>query len=181
MTYKSTFFIFLVVLRFFLFPKRIELVRQIAERHADDGDDDVGDGRPNVQYLNEEFQAEVINEDVTDSDKKIPDNLRPAFQRRARETDMARHPEAREESDGELEHEGRDVGREGDETKVKHLSAEDEMVKNIVQHPLQNKVQATAGRITEQFETHHLAERRIEEVDELRQGAFHPGFYVAEG
>ena len=44
---------------------------------------------------------------------------------------------------------------------------EDEMVKHIVQHPLQNQVESTAGRITEQLEAHHLAERRIEEVDDL--------------
>ena len=48
----------------FFFPKRIKLVRQVAERHAEDGDDDVGDGRPNVQHLDEEFQTKIVNEDV---------------------------------------------------------------------------------------------------------------------
>ena len=85
---------------------------------------------------------------------------------------MACHPEAREEGDGELEHEGRDVGREGDETEVEDLLAEDVIVEDIVQHPLQDEVQAAAGRITEQLEAHHLAERRIEEVDDRSQGAF---------
>ena len=94
---------------------------------------------------------------------------------------MSRHPKACEEGNGELEHEGRDVGRESNETKVDYLLVEDVIIKDIVQHPLQHEVQATAGRITEQFETHHFAERRIEEVNELRQGAFHPGFYVSEG
>ena len=125
---------------FLFFPKRIELVRQIAERHADDGDDDVGDGRPNVQHFDEEFQAEVVNENVDDSDKEIPDNLRPAFQRRARKADVSRHPETREEGDGELEHKSRDMGREGNEAKVEDLTFEDEMIENIVQHPFQNEV-----------------------------------------
>lgn len=134
-----------------------------------------------MQHFDEEFQAEVVNENVDDSDKEIPDNLRPAFQRRARKADVSRHPETREEGDGELEHKSRDMGREGNEAEVEHLSAEDEMVENIIQHPLQNKVHTTAGRIAEQLEAYHLAERRIEEVDELCQSAFHPEFYVIEG
>ena len=94
---------------------------------------------------------------------------------------MPCHPEAREESDGKLEHESRNVGRESDEAEVEHMLVEDEMVENIVQHPLQNEVQAATGRITEQLEAHHLAERRIEEVDDRDQGAFNPFFYVLEG
>lgn len=94
---------------------------------------------------------------------------------------MARHPETRQEGDGELEHEGCNMGRKGNEAKVENLTFEDEMVENIVQHPFQNEVQATTSRITEQLEAHHLAERRIEEVDDRGQGAFNPFFYVLEG
>ena len=164
-----------------MFPKRIELVRQIAKRHADDGDDDVRDGRPNVQHFDEELQTEVVNENIANSDKEIPDHLCSAFQCGAREADVTRHPETRKESDGELEHEGRNVGRKGNKAEVKHLSVEDEMVENIIQHPLQNKVHTTAGRIAEQLEAYDFAERRIEEVDDRGQSAFHPGFYVFEG
>lgn len=67
-----------LILRFFIFPKRIELVRQIAERHAEDGDDDVGDGRPPLEHFDEEFQAEVVDEYVAYCDEEIPDNLCPA-------------------------------------------------------------------------------------------------------
>ena len=89
---------------------------------------------------------------------------------------MARHPEAREEGDGELEHESSDVGCEGDEAEVKDLALENKMVEHIIQHPLQHQVQAATSRITEQFKAHHLAERRIEEVDDRGQSAFYPGF-----
>ena len=168
-------------MKLFLFPKRIEFIRQIAESHADDGDDDIGDGRPNVQHLDEELQAKVVNEDVDNRHQEIPDNLRPTFQCGARETDVARHPETRQEGDGELEHKGRDMWCKGNEAKVENLTFEDEMIENIVQHPFQNEVQATAGRVTEQFEAHHLAERRIEEVDDRSQSAFYPRFYVLQG
>jgi len=94
---------------------------------------------------------------------------------------VARHPETREESDGELEYKGCNVGREGDEAEVKDLAFEDEMVENIVQHPFQNQIESTASRITEQLEAHELAERRIEKVDDRGQSAFYPGFYVFEG
>jgi len=134
-----------------------------------------------LEHLNEEFQAEIVDEDVADGHKEVPDNLRSAFQSRTRETDVACHPEARKEGDGELEHEGGDVRRESDETEVDDLFVEDEMVENIVQHPLQSQVQASAGCITEQLKAHHLAERGIEEVDDLGQGSFNPKFYVFQG
>ncbi len=94
---------------------------------------------------------------------------------------MTRHPETCQESNGKLEHEGRDMGREGNETKVEDLAFEDKMIENIVQHPLQHKIHSAASRITKQFTAHHLAERRIEEVDDRGQSAFYPGFYVFQG
>lgn len=94
---------------------------------------------------------------------------------------MARHPKTRQESDGELEHKGRDMGRKGNEAQVEDLAMEYKMVENIVQHPFQNKVQATASRIAEQLKAHHLAEWRIEEIYDLGQGAFYPRFYVFQG
>ena len=165
----------------FFFPKRIELIRQIAECHAEDGDDDVRNGRPPLEYLDKEFQAEVVDEDVAHSDEEIPHNLRSAAQGGTRKTDVSCHPETRQESDGKLEHESRDMGREGNEAEVEHLLMEDEMVENIVQHPFENEVQTSASRITEQLKAHHLAERRIEKVDDRGQGAFCPGFYVFQG
>ena len=70
------------------------------------------------------------------------------------------------------------MGREGNEAEVENLLMEDEMVENIVQHPFENEVQTSASRITEQLEAHHLAERRIEKVDDRGQSAFYPRFYV---
>ena len=85
-----------------------------------------------MQHLNEEFQAEIVQKDVADGHKEIPDNLRPTLQSRARETDVTRHPEPRQESDGELEHEGRDVGCEGDKTKVDNLLSKNKMIEHVV-------------------------------------------------
>ena len=85
-----------------------------------------------MEHLDEEFQAEIVDEDVADSHKEVPDNLCSAFQSRARETDVACHPEAREEGDGELEHKGSDVRRESDNTEVDDLGVKDEMIENIV-------------------------------------------------
>ena len=134
-----------------------------------------------MEYLDEELQAEIVDEDVAERHEEIPYDLRPATQGGARKTDMPCHPEAREEGDGELEHEGCNVGRESDETEVEHLSTENEMIEHIIEHPFQNQVEPTASRIAEQFEAHHLAERWIEEVNDRGQGAFRPGFYVLKG
>ena len=62
----------------FCFLERIKLIRQIAERHADNGDDDVGNSRPPLENFDEEFQAKVVDENITDSHKEISDYLRPA-------------------------------------------------------------------------------------------------------
>ena len=94
---------------------------------------------------------------------------------------MACHPESCEEGDGKFEHKSCDVRCKSDETKVKNLAFKDVMVEDIIQYPLQNQVESAASRIAEQFKTHHLAERRIEEVDDRGQRAFCPGFYVLEG
>ena len=93
---------------------------------------------------------------------------------------MPCHPEARKEGDGELEHKGGNVGRKGNETEVKHLGVKHIVIENVIQHPFQSQIQAATGRITKQLKAHHLAERRIKEVDDLGQSAFHPGFYVAK-
>ena len=157
-----------------------KLVAQIAERHADDWDDDVGDGRPPLEHFDEEFQAKIVDEDIANGDEEIPDNLRPATQSGAWETDVARHPEACQEGDGKLEDEGRNMGCEGYKAEVEDFGAENEMVKNVVQYPLQGQIESTASRVTKQLWAYELAERRVEEVNDRGQGAFHPGFYVAE-
>ena len=94
---------------------------------------------------------------------------------------MSRHPEARQEGDGELEDKGGDMRCERNEAEVEDLPFEDKMIEHIVQHPFQHEVQAAASRIAEQFEAHHLAEGRIEEVDDRGQSAFYPKFYVFQG
>ena len=65
---RNTFFIFFVVLWFLFFPERIKLVRQIAERYADDGDDDIRNSRPPLEDFDEEFQAEIVDKDVDNGD-----------------------------------------------------------------------------------------------------------------
>ena len=134
-----------------------------------------------MEHLDEEFQTEVIDKNIADSNKQISDNLGSASQSGARKTNMACHPEARQESNRKFEHKGCNVGREGDKTEVKNLAFEDEMVKHIIQYPLQRQIETAASTITKQFKAHHLAERRIEEVYDRGQSAFYPGFYVFEG
>lgn len=94
---------------------------------------------------------------------------------------MSRHPEAREEGDGEFEHESCNMGRECDETEIKHLSVKHIVVENIIQHPFQSQIHAATSRIAEQLKVHKFAERRVKKVDDLGQGTFYPGFYVSEG
>jgi hypothetical protein len=103
---------------------------------------------------------------------------------------VTRHPETREEGEGKLEDEGCNMGRESQKgdasvenkmTEIEYLSPEDEVVENIVEHPLQDQIHSSAGTVAEQLKAHHLAERGIEEVDDLGQGAFCPGFYVFQG
>jgi len=156
-------------------------IGQIAERHADDGDDHVGNGRPPLEHFHEEFEAEVIDQDVDHGNDEIADDLGSPTEGGPREADVACHPESREEGDGELEHEGGDVGCEGDETQVEHPSVEHEVIEHIVEHPFQRQVQSTATAIAKEFQRHELPKRRIEEVDDRGQQLLSTGFYVSEG
>ena len=133
-----------------------------------------------MQDRDEELQAEVVQKNIAHSHHQVPDNLSSASQGGTAEADVSRHPEARQESDGELEYESCNVGSESNETQVEHLSVKDEMVEHIIQHPFQSQVHSSAGAITEQLKAHHLAEGWIEKIDDRSQGAFYPGFYVAE-
>ena len=56
----------------------MEFIHQITKRHADDRDDDVGDGGPPLEDFDEKFQTEIIDQDIADSHKEISDNLCPA-------------------------------------------------------------------------------------------------------
>ena len=134
-----------------------------------------------MEHLHEEFQAEVVDQDVDHGDDEIADDLGSPTEGGPREADVACHPESREEGDGELEHEGGDVGCEGDETQVEHPSVEHEVIEHIVEHPLQCQIQTAAATIAEQLQRHDLPEGRIEEVDDRGQQLLSTGFYVSEG
>ena len=60
--------------------KRIKLIHQVAESHADDGDEDACDGGPPMEHLDEEFQSGIVQENVARCYEQVPDNLRPAAQ-----------------------------------------------------------------------------------------------------
>ena len=94
---------------------------------------------------------------------------------------MPCHPETRQEGNGKLEDKGCNMRSKSYETEVKDLALEDEMIENIIQHPLQNQVQAAASRVTEQLKAHEFSEWRIEKVYDRSQCAFYPGFYVFQG
>ena len=134
-----------------------------------------------MEDLHKEFQAQVVDQDVDHRDDEIADDLGPPTQGGAAKADVTRHPEARQEGDGELEDESGDVRREGDEAQVEHLRLENEMVKHIVEHPFQGQVQATATAVTEQVQRHEFPKRRIEEVDDLGQQLLDAVFYVSDG
>ena len=85
-----------------------------------------------MEHFDEEFQAEVVDEDVDHGDKEIPHNLGPAPQSGTRKANVSCHPETSEEGNGKLEHKGSNVRRKGNETKVENLTFENEMIENIV-------------------------------------------------
>ena len=133
-----------------------------------------------MEHLHEELQTKIIDQDVDHCGEEISYNLRPASQGGTRKADVARHPETRQEGDGKLEDEGGDVRGESDKTQVKDLRLEHEMVEDIIQHPFQSQVQATATAVTEKIQRHELPERRIEEVDDGSHQFLDTGFYGFE-
>ena len=130
-----------------------------------------------MEDLHKEFQAQVIDQDVDQRDKKITYDLGSSTQSGAAETDMSSHPETRKESNGEFEDESGNMGRKSNETQIEHLAMKYKMIEYVIQHPFQDQVQATTTAIAEEFQRHDLPERRIEEVDDRGQELLDRRFY----
>ena len=82
---------------------------------------------------------------------------------------MSSHPESRNESYGELQQKGRDVGCESDKPQIEDLRLEDEMVKDVIQNHIQDKIQRSASTIAKQVARHEPKKREIEEIDDRSQ------------
>ena len=49
--------------------ERVKFIRQITECDSDDGNDNIWHRRPNVKYFDEEFQTEIIEDNIANCDK----------------------------------------------------------------------------------------------------------------
>jgi hypothetical protein len=134
-----------------------------------------------LEDFHKEFQAKVIDDNVAQGNQEVPNYLCSASQSGASEADVTCHPKAGEESNGELEHKSGDMRGESNETQIKHFATEHKMIKHIVKHPFQGKVQAATTAVTEQIQRHELLKRRIEKVDDRNQQLFNAFLYVSDG
>ena len=100
-----------------------------------------------MAYFYEKFEADVVDEDAHCHNKKVSDQLWPPSHLRLFEADVSTQPETAEESDRKCEYKRRNVGTDGYRTDVQHIVAEDEIVENEVQHPVENHICATRTSI----------------------------------
>ena len=73
--------------------------------------------------------------------------MRPPSHLRLFEADVSAQPKTAEKGYRKSENERRNVGTDGYRTDVQHIVAEDEIVENKVQHPVENHICATRTTI----------------------------------
>ena len=100
-----------------------------------------------MAYFYEKFEAYIVDEDAHCHYKQVAHELRPPSHLRLLEADVSSQPETAEESDRESEHKRRNVGTDGNRADVQHIVAEDEIVENEVQHPVENHIRTTRTTI----------------------------------
>ena len=110
------------------FPEREIFIGQITESDTDDIHNYITHRWPPMEHLVEKLQQNIVQYKIHQSNHQISDNLRSTSQIGTRKTDVTRHPETRQESDGKLQQESCDMWRESDETQIEDLSLEDKMV-----------------------------------------------------
>ena len=162
-----------------MFLEREIFICQITESHTDNGNNHIRNCRPPLEHLDKELQTQIIDQDINDSDDEVTYDLCPSSQSGAREADVTCHPKTSQESDGELEDESSDMRSESEESQMKHLAMKHKMIEHVIKHPFQCQIQAATATITEQFQAHHLPERRIEKVDDGSHQRLNMVFYVS--
>ena len=93
-----------------------------------------------MAYFYEKFEANIVEQDAHSHNKKVAHELRPATHFWLFEADVSAQPESAKESDRECEYKRRNVGTDGNRADVQHIVAEDEIVENEVQHPVENHI-----------------------------------------
>ena len=101
---------------------------EVGDGDGDDGDEHLGGSGVEAADVDEEMEAEVVDQKVDTHDDDVTVKLMPATERGLGESDVFVQPETREEGDGKDNAEGRDVGRDGDRTDMNHLVAEYKVV-----------------------------------------------------
>jgi hypothetical protein len=100
-----------------------------------------------MAYFYEKFEANIVEQNAHSHNKKVAHELRPPSHLRLFEADVSTQPKTAKKSDRECEYERRNVGTDGNRADVQHIVAEDEIVENEVQHPVENHIGTTRTTI----------------------------------
>ena len=140
----------------FLLSKRVVFLAEIGDSDSNEGDEHLGWSGVEAAYIDEEMEAEVVNQKIDTYNDYVAVKLMPAAQRRLGEGDVFVEPETREEGDREDNAESGNVGRDGDRTDMNHLVAEDKVVNKEVKNPVEDHVGRAAKTIAKELRRHHF-------------------------
>lgn len=139
---------------------------EIGDGDGEEGDEHFGRCGIDSADIDQQFESEVVDGEIEHDDKDIASELVPSAERRAGESDVFIEPEACEQSDGEDQAEGSNVGRKGDEPDMDIAVSDDEIVRKKVEQPVEHHVCGAANAVAEELGRAYPPERRIEKIDE---------------
>ena len=147
------------------------LLTEETDDDGEEGDADLrGRGIP-AHGLHQKLQAKVIDSQIEGNNHDVARELPRSVKSRLREGDVFVQPEPREQGDREDYAEGSDVRRETElivksrEPEVDEVVADDEVVGQEVENPVQNHVASAAGCVPKKLLWYVVLKRRIDKIN----------------
>jgi hypothetical protein len=141
------------------------LLRQVTEGDNDDGSQYLGHRGINMQLFYEEFDKNIVEEQTDHHQQKITEQLHPAMQGRSGKDDVSHQEKPRGKADAKGDEHRGGVGFQSNKTQVQVLLLKDKIIADKENKDIQQRIRASASRITKGLQRHDLAERRIEKIN----------------
>ena len=147
------------------------LLPEEADDDSEEGDADLRGRRIPTPGLHQELQAEVVDSQIECDNHDVSRELPRSMKSRLRESDVFVQPESREQGDGEDDAEGSDVRSETElivksrEPEVDEVVADDEVVCQEVENPVQNHVASATGCVPKKLLRYVVLKRRIYKIN----------------
>jgi hypothetical protein len=141
------------------------LLRQVTENDYNTRGDDFCNGGIDVEFLNEQADKAVIQQNTKYNQQEIPKKLDSAVETGTGKHDIAHQQESCWKADQEGHHKSGDIGFECQEANMQYLFMQDKIIADKKNQDIQDGIGSAAGGIAESLYGHQLSEGRVEKIN----------------